>query len=81
MNEAAAVGATDRGFEAAVGIADRRSLIHRFGDAMLVLMLVWATNPCAVRSAVLRCCNIRLFLSRAALERRYTVSLRAARQA
>jgi hypothetical protein len=34
-----------------------------------------------VRSAVLRCCNIRLFLSRAALERRYTVSMRAARQA
>jgi hypothetical protein len=69
------------GFEAGVGIADRRSLIHRFGDGVLVLMLVWATNPCAVRSAMLRFCNMRLFVSRAALERRYTASLRAASQA
>jgi hypothetical protein len=69
------------GFEAAVGIADRRNLIHRFGDAVLVLMLVWATNPCAVRSAVLRCCNMRLFVSRAALERRYTASMRVATRA
>ena len=69
-------------FEAAVGTAaDRRSLIHRFGDAVLVLMLVWATNPCAVRSALHRYCNIRLFVSRAALERRYTVSLRAVNRA
>jgi len=66
------------GFEAAVGTADRRSLIHRFGDAVLVLMLVWATNPCVVRSALLRCGNIRLCVSRAALERRYTASIRAA---
>jgi len=65
-------------FEAAVGTADRRSLIHRFGDAVLVLMLVWATNPCVVRSALLRCGNIRLCVSRAALERRYTASIRAA---
>jgi hypothetical protein len=69
------------GFEAEVGSADRRSLIHRFGDAVLVLMLVWATNPCAVRSALLRCCNIRLFVSRAALERRYTAALRAVNRA
>ena len=69
------------GFEAAVGTADRRSLIHRFGDAVLVLMLVWATNPCAVRSALHRYCNIRLFTSRAALERRYISSLRAAHRA
>jgi len=69
------------GFEAAVGTADRRSLIHRFGDAVLVLMLVWATNPCAVRSALHRYCNIRLFTSRAALERRYISSMRAAHRA
>jgi hypothetical protein len=66
------------GFEATVGGVDRRSRIHRFGDAVLVLALVWATNPCAVRSALLRCANIRLFVSRAALERRYIASLRAA---
>jgi len=65
------------GFEAAVGTTDRRSLIHRFGDGVLVLMLVWATNPCAIRSALLRCCNLRFFVSRAALERRYIASLRA----
>ena len=67
------------GFEA--GLADRRSLIHRFGDGVFVLMLVWATNPCAVRSALLRCRNMRLFVSRAALERRYITALRAASRA
>jgi hypothetical protein len=59
------------GFEGGVDATDRRGLIHRFGDAVLVLMLVLAANPRAVRSAVLRCCNMRVFVSRAALERRY----------
>ena len=59
------------GFEAGVDATDRRGLIHRFGDAVLVLMLVLAANPRAVRSAVLRCCNMRISVSRAALERRY----------
>jgi hypothetical protein len=65
------------GFEGGVDATDRRGLIHRFGDAVLVLMLVLAANPRAVRSAVLRCCNMRVFVSRAALERRYA-SLQAA---
>ena len=65
------------GFEAAVDATDRRGLIHRFADAVLVLMLVLAANPRAVRSAVLRCCNMRISVSRAALERRYA-SLRVA---
>jgi hypothetical protein len=64
------------GFAAAVDDTDPRGLIHRFGDGVLVLMLVWAANPRAVRSAVLRCCNMRIFVSRAALEQRYTVRLR-----
>ena len=66
------------GFEAAVDGFDRRGLIHRFGDAVLVLMLVWAANPRAVRSALLRCYNMRVFVSRTVLEQRYTASLRAA---
>lgn len=60
------------GFEAAVDDRDRRGLLHRFGDAVFVLMLVLAANPRAVRNAVLRCCNMRVFVSRAALERRYS---------
>ena len=59
------------GFEAAVDDSDRRGLLHRLGDGVFVLMLVLAANPRAVRSAVLRCCNMRVFVSRAALEQRY----------
>lgn len=65
------------GFEGGIDATDRRGLLHRFADAVLVLMLVLAANPRAVRSAVLRCCNMRVFVSRAALERRYA-SLHAA---
>lgn len=64
------------GFEAAVDSSDRRGLLHRFGDGVLVLMLVWAANPRAVRSALLRCSNMRIFVSRAALEQRYMASTR-----
>jgi hypothetical protein len=63
------------GFEAGVDDTDHRGLLHRFGDAVLVLMLVWAANPRAVRSALLRCCNLRIFQSRTAFERRYRVAL------
>lgn len=69
------------GFEAAVDSSDPRGLLHRFGDGVLVLMLVWAANPRAVRSALLRCCNMRVFVSRAALEQRYMASMRTASQA
>ena len=65
------------GFEGGVDATDRRGLLHRFGDAVLVLMLVLAANPRAVRSSLLRMFNMRVFVSRAALERRYT-SLQAA---
>jgi hypothetical protein len=65
------------GFEGGVDDSDRRGLLHRFGDAVFVLMLVLAANPRAVRSALLRCCNMRFFVSRAALEQRYA-SLHAA---
>jgi hypothetical protein len=39
-------------------------------------MLVWAANPRAVRSALLRCSNMRVFVSRAALEQRYVAPVR-----
>jgi hypothetical protein len=45
---------------------------------VLVLMLVVATNPHAVRSAVLRCSNMRVFVSRAIIERRYAPATHAA---
>ena len=69
------------GFEAAVDETDRRGLLHRFGDGVLVLMLVWAANPRAVRSAMLRCRNMRIFVSRAALEQRYMAAVPRASQA
>jgi len=69
------------GFEAAVDDTDRRGLLHRFGDGVLVLMLVWAANPRAVRSAMLRCCNMRVLVSRAALEQRYMAPMRTATHA
>ena len=59
------------GFEAAVDDTDRRGLLRRLGDAVFALMLVLAANPRAVRSAVLRFCNMRVSVSRVALERRY----------
>ena len=66
------------GFEVAAGNADHRSVFHRLGDAVFVLMLVLATNPRAVRSAVLRRSNMRVFVSRAIIERRYAPATHAA---
>jgi hypothetical protein len=45
--------------------------LHRIGDNILILMLVLATNPFALRSALFRYVSARITLSRAALERRY----------
>jgi glycosyltransferase 2 family protein len=59
------------GFEALPGQADRRGVLHRIGDAILILMLVSVTNPLALRTAALRLVGVRLWLSRAVLERRY----------
>jgi len=67
------------GFEAASDI-DPRSRLHRLGDAILIIMLVLATNPRAIRTSVLRHRNKRIIVSRAALEHRYAavrVSVRA----
>ena len=50
---------------------DRRGLLQRVGDAVFILMLVLVTNPSALRGGILRYANVRVFLSRAVLEKRY----------
>jgi hypothetical protein len=60
------------GFEVADDYdASRPSALHRLGKNILIFLLVAATNPIALRSAVLRRSHKRMFLSRAVLERRY----------
>ena len=45
--------------------------LHRFGKDILVLLLVAATNPVALRRTLLRRFHRRVFISRAVLARRY----------
>jgi YkoP domain len=59
------------GFEAVADVSGRHETLHRFGKSLLVLLLVMATNPIALRSAILRRYHKRVFLSRSTLERRY----------
>lgn len=59
------------GFEAVPGETDGRGVLHRIGDAIFIVMLVSVTHPLAPRSAALRMGNVRMWLSRAVLERRY----------
>ncbi len=51
--------------------AGRPGALHRLGKHILIILLVAATNPVALRSTVLRRHHKRIFLSRAALARRY----------
>ena len=63
------------GFEPASDVvrlgAWRSSGLHQFGENILILLLVLATNPVAAGSPVLRRDHKLVYLSRAALERRY----------
>jgi hypothetical protein len=59
------------GFEAIPGETDGRSTLHRIGDAIFILMLVSVTHPLALRRAAPRLGKVRMWLSRAVLERRY----------
>jgi YkoP domain len=59
------------GFEAVDDKCGRRGTLHRFGKSLLIFLLVMATNPIALRSAILRPYHKRVFLSRSTLERRY----------
>jgi hypothetical protein len=59
------------GFETlARGACWRPSVLHRFGENVLIILLVLVTNPVVLRSA-LRPYHRRVFLSRALLERHY----------
>jgi hypothetical protein len=49
----------------------RVGALERVGKAVLIFLLVAATNPAALRSTILRRYHGRVFLSRAILERRY----------
>jgi hypothetical protein len=61
------------GFEAVEDghVRRRRGTLHRIGKSILIVLLVAATNPAALRSTILRRYHRRVFLSRATLERRY----------
>jgi YkoP domain len=58
--------------------SDRRGVLRRIGDTILVLLLVLATNPASVRRA-LRRYQRRIYLSRAALDARYGQARRGGR--
>jgi hypothetical protein len=58
------------GFEAAAGRPDSR-VLRRFGETILMLLLVFAANPVALRSDVFWRDHALFYLSRPALERRY----------
>jgi hypothetical protein len=53
------------------GEAETSGALHRFGKNILVLLLVAATNPVALRRTLLRRLHRRVFMSRAVLARRY----------
>lgn len=59
------------GFESLDDGSERGGTLHRFGKSLLIFLLVMATNPIALRSAILRPYHQRVFLSRSTLERRY----------
>ena len=56
----------------------RPGALHRLGKPILIALLVLATNPAALRSAILRRQHTRLLLPRAALERRFRCDAGAA---
>ena len=53
------------------GEAETAGTLHRIGKNILVLLLVAATNPVALRSTILRRFHRRVFISRTLLARRY----------
>jgi hypothetical protein len=61
------------GFEVTDASVDRRWAVQRMADALFVLMMAGVTNPRTLRSAPIRHGNLRVFISRAVLERRYGV--------
>jgi hypothetical protein len=62
------------GFEAPGPEIDSSGPIHRFGENILIFLLVMAANPAAIRVPALSRHHKLVYLSRAALERRYAAS-------
>lgn len=67
------------GFETVTSKFDPRGVLHRFGDALFIMMLLAVTNPLGLQGAPFRYSNTRIFLSRAVLEKRYTTTRTAGR--
>jgi hypothetical protein len=67
------------GFETAPPDPKAQGILHRVGDTILVLLLVLATNPIALRRALLRRYHKRVYLSRVALEDWHDRRVRRAR--
>ena len=61
------------GFEIVSASVDRRGAPQRIADALFVLLMAGAINPCTLRGAPMRHANLRLFISRKVLEQRYGV--------
>ncbi|MGH7915089.1 MAG: YkoP family protein [Candidatus Binataceae bacterium] len=59
------------GFEAACHDPENAGTIHRLGETFFMFLLLWAINPIALRADVFRRDHALVYLSRAALERRY----------
>lgn len=66
---------THFGFEAARTERDSASMLHRFGESILIFLLLLASNPGAIRLPALSREHKLAYLSRAALERRYAAGL------
>jgi hypothetical protein len=60
------------GFEAARDGVGQPGKLERIGQNIMMLLLVLVTNPSTLRAAILLRAHQRIFLSRAALVRRYT---------
>jgi len=61
------------GFEITTASVDRRPVPQRMADALFVLMMAGVTNPSSLRGAPMRHANLRVFMSRAVLEQRYSL--------
>lgn len=61
------------GFEQPSTELDSSGAIHRFGENILIFLLVMAANPAAIRLPALSREHKLIYLSRGALERRYAV--------
>jgi hypothetical protein len=64
------------GFEQVDCVAADTRVLHRFGENLLLLLLVLATNPATLSASVLRRDHKLVYLSRGKLERRYRVTWR-----